>query len=937
MFDAPHALRSFLAPPPDAFWKWDEDVDAVLWADGRTIAFITELAEILEGEAPYGLPSMSGVVLLLAACRDSWSTAPPPVHALLGQIRWIDEHLATIGSESHYDADWLNTLLEDLHKISELPRELRASTRAKSALIAALFEDEQHRTSRETAETVIDVLQREEIPPLCVEPITMHDFGWQVANIEAIRRLAERLVRFDLNAFRLRMETGLDIEVLPAEIEEPLARRVRQLLDDLKDDEELAGLARLTRSLMAVTNLPRPLDVNEDLPIGGVSDIANRGSFDRLLLSELAADNDVLTMRVAMNEALYLRRETSTQTPPRHRVVIVDSGLRLWGVPRVYATSVAMSLAAMTETHVEFTAFRPEGSLLEPIDFATRDGLIEHLHTLLPDSHPGEALQRLQLDLAECDHEYDAILVTAEDVLADPAFQQALDNDGEAIRFIAAVTRDGGFRLLERTPRGVKVLREASLDLDHLLAPSEKPTQPLIDSDGPSRLPAIMRVSPFPLRMPHHMNWKQAWTDGRGWLFAVTNDHRLMLWDESDKAARQIIERLPARNVLWSDGQDQLARFVVGNPGKSEAWLVVADGDEFGILELLGSSDTIRGIGAHGGVLFVIRRNDIDVFDANSGQRLTTLTIPAGYTWVNDRFFQSATYWTALAYNGIQPRFDEVVNYSHYADLWRLAAMIDVEGIEGPVGLSGRDCRLYHTATRKECPLLAPIAGPVRMLAKSHCGQTVVVSHTAAPPSMRDKSIIHLLDGRVQSTGLDPFEAALNVGPLNNPTLYKRFQAIRAGRNSLLLKGRNERILALTLTKWTDDVLHLKAQDSNTISDHSQSWRSFQKMSKSHDTRYGLQVATWPDGSQAVLDSRGLLHLRSSDENLPECSIVLCHNALAGWCSDGRKWGPPMYHTDDSHLTAARVIWDDVIIPFVRKCEWQSNVEALRVDASGKR
>lgn len=641
-----------------------------------------------------------------------------------------------------------------------------------------------------------------------------------------------------------------------------------------------------------------------------------------------------------MNEALYLRRETSTQTPPRHRVVIVDSGLRLWGVPRVYATSVAMSLAAMTESHVEFTAFRPEGSLLEPIDFATRDGLIEHLHALLPDADPGAALQRLQLDLAEYEHEYDAILVTAEDVLADPAFQQALDNDGEAIRFIAAVTRDGGFRLLERTPRGVKVLREASLDLDHLLAPSEKPKQPLIDSDGPSRLPAISRVSPFPLRMPHHMNWKQAWTDGRGWLFAVTNDHRLMLWDESDKAARQIIERLPSRNVLWSDGQDDwAARFVVGNPGRFEAWLIIAEtgDDNVQIIELAGSMEVIRGVSEHGPALFVIRRTDIDIYDIENGQRIKTIGIPTGYTWVNDRFFQGPTHWSAISWDGIQPRFEEVVNYSQYADLWRLTAMFDVAGIiEGPVGLSGQDGRLYHTATRKECPLLAPIAGPVRMMAKSHRGQTVVVSHTAAPPSMREKSVIHPLDGRVQSTGLDPFEAALNVGPLNNPTLYKRFQAIRAGQNSLLLKGRNQRILALDLDSFNVSM-HLNAHDSNSVSDHSKSWRSFQKMSKSHDTRYGLQVATWPDGSQAVLDSRGLLHLKSSDENLPECSIVLCHNALAGWCSDGRKWGPPMYHTDDSHLTAARVIWDDVIIPFVRKCEWQSNVEALRVDASGKR
>lgn len=932
MIDAPQALRSYLAPPRDAFWKWDKDLDAVLWSDGRTIAFITELAEILDGEAPYGLPSLSAVVLLLAACRDSWGSAPTPVHILLGQIRWINEHLTTRDSQAEYDSDWVNTLLEDLHQISELPRELRGSTRAKSALIAAVFEDEQQRTSRETAGTVVDVLQQEEIPPLCVESITRHDLGWQVANIESIRRLAERLAKFDLNAFRLRMETGLDIEILPAEIEEPFARRVRQLLDDLKDDEELAGLARLTRSLMAVTNLPRPLDVNEDLPIGGVSDISNRGSFDRLLLSELAADNDVLTMRVAMNEALYLRRETSTQTPPRHRVVVVDSGLRLWGVPRVYATSVAMSLAALTETGVEFTAFRPEGNLLETVDFSTRDGILDHLHALPPDAHPGAALSCLQRDLAECEHEYDAILVTAADVLADPEFQRALDNDGEAIRFIAAVTRDGGFRLLERTPRGVKVLREASLDLDRLLAPSEKPTQPLIDANGPSQLPAIMRVSPFPLRMPHHMNWKQAWTDGQGRLFAVTNDHRLMLWDVPDKAARQIIERLPSRNVLWSDGNDQSARFVVGNPGKFEAWLIIAetDGEDVQIIELAGSMEVISGVSAHGGVLFAIRRTDIDIYDASSGQRIKTIAIPTGFTWVNDRFFQGPTSWTALSYDGVRPRFEEVVNYSHYADLWRLTTMIDVEGIEGPVGLSELDGRLYHTATRKEVPLQKRLPGTVRLLAKSHCGKRLVVEYDSPTPAIREKSEIHPLNGQVRSTWQDPFETVLNVGPFANPTLYKRFQAIYP----LMLRGRNLRLWALALD-LTNDFMHLSARDPNSVPAHADGWRKFEQMSVSRNIRFGLQSATWPDGSQAVLDSRGLLHLKSSDENLPECSIVLCHNALAGWCSDGRRWGPAMYHMDDGHLVSAREIWEEVLTPFARICDSRPQVESPREGASG--
>ncbi len=70
-----------------------------------------------------------------------------------------------------------------------------------------------------------------------------------------------------------------------------------------------------------MVHLPRPLLQPDDIPVGGVSDISNRGTIDRLLLSELAQDDEMLTTRVAMNEVMYLRRETPPQNPPAHPVI----------------------------------------------------------------------------------------------------------------------------------------------------------------------------------------------------------------------------------------------------------------------------------------------------------------------------------------------------------------------------------------------------------------------------------------------------------------------------------------------------------------------------------------------------------------------------------------------------------------------------------------
>jgi hypothetical protein len=105
----------------------------------------------------------------------------------------------------------------------------------------------------------------------------------------------------------------------------------------LKDDVELGGLARLALNLMAAVHLPRPVADREELPLGGVSDITNRGALDRLLVSELANDDLTLAVRIAVNEALYLRREMPPRNPPRQRFVLLDAGIRMWGVPRVFS------------------------------------------------------------------------------------------------------------------------------------------------------------------------------------------------------------------------------------------------------------------------------------------------------------------------------------------------------------------------------------------------------------------------------------------------------------------------------------------------------------------------------------------------------------------------------------------------------------------------
>src|SRR5262249_2652085 len=70
------SARIYLAPPPDSFWQWRDAGQVVLWRDGATIAFRTDVLEVLRRLAPCGFPHFDSVVLFLAACRTPAALGP---------------------------------------------------------------------------------------------------------------------------------------------------------------------------------------------------------------------------------------------------------------------------------------------------------------------------------------------------------------------------------------------------------------------------------------------------------------------------------------------------------------------------------------------------------------------------------------------------------------------------------------------------------------------------------------------------------------------------------------------------------------------------------------------------------------------------------------------------------------------------------------------
>lgn len=295
----------YLTPTNPSFWRWERDL--VVLDSGATLAFREELQALVMHLQPYGLPPMESLLLFLAATRAdfTWKTCWQTYEA---------EILATC-----LPAGWEGRLDAELQKVRQLEISWRKDLARKCLLAEVCFEQASELLTPDEAQGVADLLELGFVPPSASLEEEPAEAAQRFAR--GVRPFLPGLPVLEERRLIYRERTGLDVSVQGLIHEDlTLGTQVRRLLDALEGDSEWSGLARLTRHLMAAVHVPRALGDPEDLPLGGFSDLSNRGALDRLLVSELAQDDVVLSARLALNEALYLRRESPPKNPDQGRL-----------------------------------------------------------------------------------------------------------------------------------------------------------------------------------------------------------------------------------------------------------------------------------------------------------------------------------------------------------------------------------------------------------------------------------------------------------------------------------------------------------------------------------------------------------------------------------------------------------------------------------------
>ncbi|BCU77125.1 hypothetical protein [Luteolibacter sp. LG18] len=546
------ATNQYANPAPDYFWCWSGDGAAAEWRGrGKTLALWSELHPLLHHLAANGgLPPLGALMLLIAACRDEW---PEPEPQLRDWIRRVGGNANPAGEQV------LTALVAGLMAVRRLPADLRVSQQAKGLLAAHVFEDPACRMDWEQSLTVIGQLVSG--PQVLGHEESAQDGRRQF--LQDSKALLTGLAKLNKDSLESLLRTGLEQPELfrPLLVEAaPALQENRPLLDELAAAGGEEGLAAaVAKRAIAMVNFPGRFGIPNELPVGGISDITNRGTVDRLLPGELAWDDLVLAARLVHNEALYFRREDPPQDTPLRHTVLLDRGLRLWGRRRVLSLGVALGLAhhpALLREGGGIEVFGTTASDVEPLDLQSKAGVGQALRALVPSPGPEAALGKWRDSVAAATGAEDLVFITAREHLESPRctailgeIAMLLESRAGACRVIV-MDREDGLEIQSWSSGGNRVMFRGTLEEQQMCSLEVTPPGPAKRVSSHTRAwPKLRPQSPFLFPVcPRPTAF--LFDPISGGSLGFSRDGRLMRWPQENWGAHLIAE-VPGGRKQW--------------------------------------------------------------------------------------------------------------------------------------------------------------------------------------------------------------------------------------------------------------------------------------------------------------------------------------------------------------------------------------------------
>jgi hypothetical protein len=506
--------------------RWSDREDALVYPDGRYVAFNEAVAEFLEGFHTGGRTIAFSYIL-------HWIDLLQNLRGLEhGEVRRLRELFYATGGNWRNAGALAAILTKSVPEVPQSPPLEMICRRLRDRAFpirwyAARFHDSP------------------EVPPLLPEAF-------------------ETLVQHKIAAYsdedlRAWFATGRGPLRQAGEIlaqEPPQPRTLAGLLAALLQRPRLAGAETYVTQLVGALALPPRRLTPQELPMGGYADMVTRGQVEHLLPSQHALDDLEFLRRFAERELLFFRREEPPAQERQELAVLLDQGVRTWGDVRLVLAAAALALARQAHRRkvpftlaatsnggrpVELVAEEEEalGRLLEASDLSADPGLA--LETLL--EQPSSALR-------------DVILLTHPRNMREPDVLNAARRLGPRDRVFAVALDGHGQVEVSEVRHGAPVrLRQFHVDF---VAARVIPPPPLPAAAAGQAWQGDVEPIPFPFRMGIDGNIVHFDFDHEGrHVLTVSNQGLLNLWN-LDGARQECLPRPYHHGVLLREVEEIL-------------------------------------------------------------------------------------------------------------------------------------------------------------------------------------------------------------------------------------------------------------------------------------------------------------------------------------------------------------------------------------------
>lgn len=790
----------------DYFWRWADDGQVIEWQNGITICYRDELVELLRQLEGQRVVPFSSIVLFIAACSDSYKTS--------GGIDILENLVDKLAYRGKKETEvLLHQSLDFMDALAGLPKDVKNSVVKKAHIIHEVFQ-QQNSLSNLTWLFLADELDSGRIDTTketALVTFLLNKFNNELSFLSAAGLMyptTERLV--------VKVLTGLPEIPKPIEtgIPEPSNK---DLLGQLAEDPKTSGISYLTKHLIAALNIPMQSQGSGDQPLGGISDITNKGSYDRLLLSELAQDEELLTARLVNSEALYFRREEPPEDVNRKRVLLLDATLKMWGMPRVFGISAALACTLNTKHGEAIEAYALSGDDYTSIDLASSDGILNSLQQLNPALHCGGALDALLTEQGKTGSD-EYIFITGDWQHQPFDFQKILAKVKPELNFIISVGRTGDLQLYECINGNAKLLSTTKFDLDEIFFQKAQTKQKSKIKKQPldTRLAFLnQEESPiyFPTPQSLQLTTERAFFNHLAYkddhVVAIYDDQRLLFWKNWGKGA---IEAL---------GQIELGVYYFG---------AINDANSIYILIIQQEKGTL--------ILYTLNTDLVEVKRAS----FTNISCSSDAVAFEEGCFK-------------------ILNGKNQIEI---------------------NCR----------------------------------TETITPAAKVSKSLLN--SGVTVFEKLDSYARRMVHNGYNT---LNRFEDVFLKENS---HGRWEigldrrTLIVSDHLIFSEPTKHITNTENNTHLIKANASEGLFWVEEKSNIKFKQFI--WDDGSQVIVDSRGLVHLISSDEGLPQVTIVLITNkTTACWASDGKMCGFEYFLPTNNNVIPVLNFYEAYINPYINR------------------